>query len=538
MNQWQNDRIKFMKVIAQEVSKATGDALVLKGGTALLLGYRLNRFSEDMDFDAKRQIDLKKSIQMAAAKCGIKIEDINLKKDTETTKRYMVHYGAERAGGDYPLKIECSFRQAASMDEKNVVMIDGMRIYHIEKLAEQKIFAFLNREKARDIYDVHFLLTKYPEAFSSATLQQLRDGIKERGVDALLKVYEDDASTDHILRRSDPIEIVLDIEQRVKNLTQAKERVNDLPDKYTYPDTECLKNKFGVKDTILLHAYERKYVTVRAIELAENPIPGNFDLKHLQQIHEHLFQDVYTWAGKIREIDIGKVDQMDQKLHEFCPSHQIEGFAEDITRSIRKANYLKEMDKDQFAQKGAQIMGELNELHPFREGNGRTQREFMRELAANAGWELNFDGISKERMIEASVAAMRMDYRHLEDIIKESLKPLHMELTPEYQKRIQEIEAAPEKSKSKLVSTKELYNMYAKKALASNHGVWKPELDKEVVLAMKKAGIDDLKIHTALNHSPSMLGMSGIEKNIKSRTLVREIAKEHPELQKGRGLSR
>ena len=311
-----------------------------------------------------------------------------------------------------------------------------------------------------------------------------------------------------------------------------------MPDKYTYPDTEVLKNKFNVRDTLLLHAYERKYVPKRAVELAENPIAGNFNLKHLQKIHEHLFQDIYTWAGKVREVDIGKVDQLTEQLQVFCPSQHIEGFSEDIFGVIRKANYLKDMDKDQFTHKAAEVLGEMNTLHPFREGNGRAQREFMRELAKSAGYELNFDGISKERMIEASVAAMKMDYRQLEDIINESLKPLHMELSPEFNKRIQEIEAAPELGSTKRpVPSKELYDMYAKQALLGNQGVWKPELDRGIILAMKKSSIDELKINTAITHSPSMLGLSGIDKNIKGRILIRDVVKEHPELQKSRGMS-
>jgi len=311
-----------------------------------------------------------------------------------------------------------------------------------------------------------------------------------------------------------------------------------MPDKYTYPDTEVLKNKFNVRDTLLLHAYERKYVPKRAVELAENPIAGNFDLKHLQKIHEHLFQDIYTWAGKVREVDIGKVDQLTEQLQIFCPSQHIEGFSEDIFSVIRKANYLKDMDKDQFAHKAAEVLGEMNTLHLFREGNGRAQREFMRELAKNAGYELNFDGISKERMIEASVAAMKMDYRLLEDMIKESVKPLGMQQTPEYQKRMQEIEKAAAIGSVRNPMLKELYNSYAKDALMKHQGEWKPELDKEIAFTMKKNGITDQRISAALGHSPSLLGLSTVEKGIKTRTLVREVTKEHPELAISRGMSR
>lgn len=225
MNEWQQKRLAFMKNIAQEVTASAKDALVLKGGTSLLLAYGLDRFSEDMDFDGKWPVELENCIESAAKKCGIRIEAINLSKDTETTKRYKVHYGAENEYGSYPLKIECSFRQAATINENDVVEIDGMRVYQVEKLAELKVAALLGREKARDIYDVHFLLEKYPEAFNSKILERLAEGINQKGIDIFLKTYEDDSKADHILRNTDGINIVLELEQfahRLKDKLQQK----------------------------------------------------------------------------------------------------------------------------------------------------------------------------------------------------------------------------------------------------------------------------------------------------------------------------
>lgn len=218
MSNWKNERIQFMRAIAQEASQAAKDALILKGGTALLLAYKSNRFSEDMDFDAKRPVDLSRSIELAAAKCKIKLQSIILKKDTATTRRYMIHYGAERSEGSYPLKIECSFRQAAAIEDNQVVTIDGMRVYKLEKLAEQKINAFVSRETARDIYDVYFLLKHYPEAISAAMVEQLQQNIQTRGIDALLRLYEDNAAADHVLESISAEEIVLNLEQYVCDL--------------------------------------------------------------------------------------------------------------------------------------------------------------------------------------------------------------------------------------------------------------------------------------------------------------------------------
>jgi predicted nucleotidyltransferase component of viral defense system len=220
MNEWQQRRVEFMKNIAQEVTASTNDALVLKGGTSLLLAYGLDRFSEDMDFDGKYPVELENCIERAAGKSGISIESIHLSKDTETTKRYKVHYGAENEHGSYPLKVECSFRQASTINENDVVKIDGIRVYRIEKLAGLKVIALLNREKARDIYDVHFLLKKHPTAFTYKTLEQLTEGISQKGIDILLKTYEDNSKTDHILRNIDGMSIVLELEQSAHQLKE------------------------------------------------------------------------------------------------------------------------------------------------------------------------------------------------------------------------------------------------------------------------------------------------------------------------------
>jgi cell filamentation protein len=310
-----------------------------------------------------------------------------------------------------------------------------------------------------------------------------------------------------------------------------------MPDKYTYPDTEVLKNKFGVQDTMLLHAYERKYVTPRLVELKQNPIEGNFDLDHLKKIHEHLFQDIYTWAGNIRDIDIGRVDEVTGNTTEFCETHLIDGFSEDIFRKLKKDNYLCGIDQDSFSSKAAELIGELNALHPFREGNGRTQREFMRELAQNAGWELNFDNITRERMVEASIAAFEMDYSQMEDIIKESLRPLEITKSTEWEVRIKEIEEAlPVSELRKDEHSKKLYNSYAKEELLANKNDW-TGLDKKVAIRLMKDGFSDSKIDATLKYSPSMLGKKLIEQSIAVRTIIREVKQENPELKKSHAYS-
>lgn len=311
-----------------------------------------------------------------------------------------------------------------------------------------------------------------------------------------------------------------------------------MADQYTYPDSEVLINKFDVRDTLLLHAYERKYVTARIHELSENPIKGNFDIKHLQEIHGHLFQDMFSWAGELRETDIARMDVVTNQTYEFCQSHLLEGFQHDIFKNLKKQNYLMDLDKDQFSKGAAELMGEINMLHPFREGNGRTQREFMRELAQQAGWELDFTNVSKEQMTEASIRSMKFDYSGLEDMIKTSLRPAQMNLSPEFAKKMDEISQAVEIDKIKTNSlARNVFNSYAKEAM--KNGAWSSQFDKEIAYKMmQNKSLSEQKITAALAYSPSMIGLSNIDKTIAVRTMIKDIKIKHPEIKKSRGIER
>ncbi|MDA8337310.1 MAG: nucleotidyl transferase AbiEii/AbiGii toxin family protein [Peptococcaceae bacterium] len=224
MNEWQEERKIFMEKIAQEITASTNDTIVLKGGTALLLAYALDRFSEDMDFDGKYSVELEKHIECAASKCGIAIKTINLSKNTDVTRRYKVHYETEKENRPHPLVAECSFRQASTINEADVVEINGIRVYRVNKLAEQKVAAFLRRERARDIWDIRFLLRRYPEAFNDNILERLINGIDKKGIDAILETYEKDSKTDYILSNTDGATVVRELEEMARGLKHSRDR--------------------------------------------------------------------------------------------------------------------------------------------------------------------------------------------------------------------------------------------------------------------------------------------------------------------------
>lgn len=189
-----------------------------------------------------------------------------------------------------------------------------------------------------------------------------------------------------------------------------------MQDPYCYPDSRTLKNKLGIHDFNELSLAERKLAKYRNRELLDSPIKGKFDFAHLQKIHAYLFQDIYDWAGKVRTVDIAKGNL-------FCRVFAIESEATRIFGELKQEKYLKDLDVAHFGSRLAYYFSEINALHPFREGNGRTQREFIRQLAYQNGYFLSFTGITQEEMIEASVQSFKQDYAKMKKIIFEHLRP-------------------------------------------------------------------------------------------------------------------
>lgn len=128
-------------------------------------------------------------------------------------------------------------------------------------------------------------------------------------------------------------------------------------------------------------------------------MPGKFDLAHLQAIHKRLFGDVYDWAGVIRTVDISKGQTR------FANFQQIGSYAPEITRPLQREQLLRGLDVDTFSERAGHYLGELNVLHPFREGNGRSIREFVGQLARGAGYAMEWSGIERSEMIQASIKA-------------------------------------------------------------------------------------------------------------------------------------
>ncbi len=165
-------------------------------------------------------------------------------------------------------------------------------------------------------------------------------------------------------------------------------------DTYCYPGTNVLENKLEIKDQATLEEYEAEISIQRASE--EMP-EGDLDYAHYRAIHGHLFQDVYTWAGKPRTVRISKGGSM------FCFPENMQAQADKLFRELKAQDYLKGLDTKAFADGAAHFMAELNAIHPFREGNGRSQLSFLMLLAETAGHPLDAEKIDPDEVMDAMI---------------------------------------------------------------------------------------------------------------------------------------
>ncbi|MEO8115641.1 MAG: Fic family protein [Phenylobacterium sp.] len=179
-------------------------------------------------------------------------------------------------------------------------------------------------------------------------------------------------------------------------------------DPYLYPGSPVLRNKFGITDTGRLESMERSLVAQR---MAEGAPSGGFDLDHLRAIHRHLFQDIYEWAGEVRTVEIAKGGDQFQ----FRPF--IETGMSDIRRRLGEASFLQGLSRADFATAAGRIMGDVNYVHPFRDGNGRTQLLYLEQLAEQAGHPIKLTRLHPGRWIDACRRAHDGDYTPLAEEI-------------------------------------------------------------------------------------------------------------------------
>ncbi|MDH6341482.1 cell filamentation protein [Parabacteroides sp. PFB2-12] len=182
---------------------------------------------------------------------------------------------------------------------------------------------------------------------------------------------------------------------------------------YTDPKTGILRNLANVTDYDTLVLVESGAVAKRISELESKPFKIK-DSTALFVIHRYLFQDIYSWAGEMRTVEISKGGKPFFPLSHF---HRALPFIDTLISEFLK---IARNDKPQLAHKLAEILDHINFLHPFREGNGRTQREFLHLLALEKGVKLNLNPPDNADIYERYMSGtINGDLEQLERLILE-----------------------------------------------------------------------------------------------------------------------
>jgi cell filamentation protein len=191
----------------------------------------------------------------------------------------------------------------------------------------------------------------------------------------------------------------------------------DSLDPYVYPGTDVLRNLRDIRDPEILARFEAQSTFTRLTALSAGPATGKFDVSHLKAIHRYIFQDVFPWAGEFRTVNISKGG------NSFGRADFIEPSLNSVLNKLAKESYLKGSDRSAFIERAAYFLGEINAVHPFREGNGRTQREFIRQLALAADFTVSWRTITRDQMIAASQSSfLKGDNRGLKELIEAGMK--------------------------------------------------------------------------------------------------------------------
>jgi predicted nucleotidyltransferase component of viral defense system len=204
-------RILLMYDIAKKISIDNKNKLVLKGGTALLFCYGLPRYSTDLDYDGfNYNLEIMDGIKYVFNSKGLELDKINIKKDTDTVKRFMIHY---KEAENNPIKLEISYRNIDDVEHisNKCVRINDINTYNIKYLAENKIDTFLKRTAARDVFDASFLLQHYPDSIGKELIEKCKNKLSGTGLDQMENIIKND----EIIKKFDCESILVNFENNI-----------------------------------------------------------------------------------------------------------------------------------------------------------------------------------------------------------------------------------------------------------------------------------------------------------------------------------
>jgi cell filamentation protein len=181
-------------------------------------------------------------------------------------------------------------------------------------------------------------------------------------------------------------------------------------DPYLDSDSGVLRNRLGIVDPQRLREVEAGLTLAALADLGTRVLPGGYDLNHLRAFHREIFGDLYSWAGEIRVVTIARSDP-------FCLPQHIEAYSAEVFGHLAKERYLRGLDRDGCLDRLTHYLAEVNAIHPFREGNGRAQRAFFRQLGQDAGWRIDWSNLNAADNERASMASLRGNNGPLRDLL-------------------------------------------------------------------------------------------------------------------------
>lgn len=171
-------------------------------------------------------------------------------------------------------------------------------------------------------------------------------------------------------------------------------------------ESDCLKNRLGLRDPDILQAFELEMSSLRATD----PLPtGRFGPSPYRRVHRHLFGDVYSWAGRYRTVRTAKGGNW------FCFPEHIAGQMELLFARLQTTPFLPGVEDPVFLTGAAAFLGDLNAIHPFRDGNGRVQLSFLHLVALRAGHPLQFERLEPEPFMRAMIQSFDGDLTTLRE---------------------------------------------------------------------------------------------------------------------------
>jgi len=207
-------------------------------------------------------------------------------------------------------------------------------------------------------------------------------------------------------------------------------------DPYCYPGTEVLRNLNNIRDSAELEAFEAAMVALRLVRLSEEPLQGSFDLDRLLRTHRRIFDGVYEWAGQLRQ-NTGTMKKQRKAGHvvSYGDSAYVQPALVEMLRKLQQENFLRNLLPKSFAARAAFYYGEIDAIHPFREGNSRTLRQFFGDLAREADYRIDWTAASateedrQQIFLARDMAVMHGDSSLLARIIERNLHPLVSDMT-------------------------------------------------------------------------------------------------------------